>query len=83
VSEGLQTKQFQRHPSLTRRVTKGFEMRSNDQLTIESASCTVVERRTTNCKAAIPDGRFWLTIILLVIPQRGGCVVRPSQAIIP
>ena len=25
VSEGLQTKQFQRHPSLTRRVTKGFE----------------------------------------------------------
>jgi hypothetical protein len=28
VSEGLQTKQFQRHPSLTRRVTKGFEMRS-------------------------------------------------------
>jgi hypothetical protein len=29
VSEGLQTKQFQRHPSLTRRVTKGFEMRSS------------------------------------------------------
>jgi hypothetical protein len=28
VSEGLQTKQFQRHPSLTRRVTRGFEMRS-------------------------------------------------------
>jgi hypothetical protein len=28
VSEGLQSKQFQRHPSLTRRVTKGFEMRS-------------------------------------------------------
>jgi hypothetical protein len=65
VSERLQTKQFQRHPSLTRRVTKGFEMRSS-----RHQSSTLPNSFLATCRRPV------LSMLLLL--TRVGLIAEPG-----